>query len=114
MLCLILCVYDVSDNPEGFAQRFLDIPRVPMYCNLPASLSILQGIGNPLPYSYVFRWILVCISPGRFLSLGKGFFLNYGESFMVLKAILVPRYVYGNTSPGGVPYMPNYQFWLLF
>ena len=27
---------------------------------------------------------------------------------MVLKTILVPYYVYGNTSPGGVPYTPNY------
>ena len=27
---------------------------------------------------------------------------------MVLKAILVLRYVYNNISPGGVPYTPNY------
>ena len=51
----------------------------------------------------MFRWILVCIPPGRFLNLGGGFFLNRGKPSMVLKAILVPHYVYGDISPGGVP-----------
>ena len=108
MFCLILYACDVSDNPEGFAEHFLDIPRVPMCCNLPASPFILRSISDPLPYSCVFRWTLVCIPPGRFLSLGEGFFLNCGEPSMVLKAILVPRYVCGDISPGGVPYTLNY------
>ena len=104
----ILCTCDVSDNPEGFIRHFPDIPRVPMYYNLPASLSILQGIGNPLPCLYVFRWTLVYIPPNRPLNLGGGFFLNRGEPSMALKAILVPYYICGNTSPGGVPYTLNY------
>ena len=85
-----------------------------MYYNLQASLSTLRNINNPLPYPYIFRWILIRIPPGRPLSLGRGFFLNRREPFMALKAILVPRYVYGNTSPGGVLYTPGYQLWPLF
>ena len=85
-----------------------------MCYNLPASPSILRGIGDPLPCPYIFRWTLVYIPFNRPLSLGGGFFLNREEPSMVLKAILVPRYVYGNTSPGGVPYTPGYQFWPLF
>ena len=79
-----------------------------MYYNLPASLSILQGISNPLPYLYVFRWTLVRIPPNRFLNLGGGFFLNRGEPSMALKTTLVSRYIYGNTSPEGVPYTLGY------
>ena len=108
MLRPILCAYDVSNNPKGSAEHFLDIPRVPMCYNLPASLSTLRGIGDFSPCPYVFRWTLVRIPPGCFLNLGGGFFLNYGEPSTVLKAILVPYYVCGNTSPGGVPYTPGY------
>ena len=108
MLYFILYVYDVSDNPKGFTKRFLNIPQVPVCYNLPASLFILRGIGNPLPCSCVFRWILVRIPPGRFLNLGKGFFPNRGELSIAPKATLVPRYIYGNISPGDVPYTLNY------
>ena len=104
----ILYAYDVSDNPKGFVGYFLDILWVFMYYNLLVSPSILRGIGNPLPYLYVFRWILVYIPPGCPLSLGGGFFLNCGEPSMVLKAILVLYYVCGDTFPGGVPYTPGY------
>ena len=110
----ILCTYDISDNPKGFVRHFLDIPWVPMCYNLPANLSILQGIGDPSPCLYVFRWTLIRIPLNRPLSLGGGLFPNRGEPSIVLKTILVPRYVYGNTFPGGVPYTPNYQFWPLF
>ena len=79
-----------------------------MYYNLPASLFILRGIGDPSPCLYVFRWILVCIPPGRPPNLEGGFFLNRGELSMVLKAILVPRYICGNTSPESVSYAPGY------
>ena len=79
-----------------------------MCYNLPASPSILRGIGDPSPYSYVFRWTLVCIPPGRPLNLGKGFFPNCGEPSIAPKAILALRHICGNTSPGGVPYTPNY------
>ena len=108
LLCPILYVYDVFNNPKGFAEYFLDVPWVLIYYNLPASLSILQGINNPLPYLYVFRWILVYIPPGRFLNLKRGFFLNCGKPFIILKVILVPHYICGNTSPGGVLYTLNY------
>ena len=109
-----MCAYNVSNNPKGSTEHLLDIPRVPIYCNLPASPSILQGIGDPLLYLYVFRWTLVCIPPGRFLNLGGWLFLNRGEPSIALKAILIPRYICGNISPGGVFYIPNYQFWPLF
>ena len=99
---------DVFNNPEGFAEYFLNILWVLMCYNLPASPSILQGIGDPLPCLYMFRWTLVRIPLGRPLSLGRGFFLNRGEPFMVLKATLVPHYICGNTSPGGVSYTPGY------
>ena len=56
----------------------------------------------------MFRWILICIPPDCSLNLGGGFFPNYREPFMVLKAILIPHYVYGNTFPGGVLYTPGY------
>ena len=108
MLRLILCIYNISDNPKGFAERLLDIPRVSMCCNLPASLFILQGIGDPSPCLCMFRWTLVYIPPGRLLSLGKGLFPNRREPFITLKAILVPYYICGNTFPGGVPYTLNY------
>ena len=81
-----------------------------MYYNLLASLSILQGIGNLSPYLYIFQWTLVYIPPGRPLNLGRGFFPNRGEPSMALKATLVPHYIYSNTSPGGIPYTPGYQF----
>ena len=100
--------YDISNNLKGFAKRFLDIPRVLMYYNLPASLSTLRGIGDPSPCLYVFRWTLVYIPPNRFLNLERGLFLNRGEPSMVLKAILVLRYIYGNTFLGGVLYTLNY------
>ena len=103
-----MCIYNVSNNPKRSTEHFLNIPWVPMYYNLLASLSILQGIGKPLPYPYIFRWILIRIPPNRPLNLGGGFFLNYKEPSMALKAILVPHYVYSNTSPGGVPYTPGY------
>ena len=108
LLCPILCAYDVSDNPEGSVKYFLDILWVPMYYNLPASPSILRGIGDLLPYPYVFRWTLVYILPGRFLNLGGGLFPNRREPSKVLKTILVPRYVCGNIFPGGVPYTLGY------
>ena len=108
LLCPILCVCDVSDNPEGFTEHFPDIPRVPMCYNLPASLSILQGIGDPSPYLYILQWTLVYIPPNRLLNLKGGFFLNRGEPSMALKVILVPRYVCGDISPGGVLYTLNY------
>ena len=76
MLYPILCAYDVSNNHEGYAEHLLDIPRVSMYYNLPASPFILQDIGDLSPCLYVFRWILVRISPGRFLNLGGGFFFK--------------------------------------
>ena len=80
-----------------------------MYYNLPASLSTLQGIGNPSPYLYIyFRWTLVRIPPNYPLNLGKGFFPNRKEPSMVLKAILILYYIYNNTSPGGVLYTLNY------
>ena len=79
-----------------------------MCYNLPASLSILRGIGDLSPCLYVFRWTLVCIPPNYPLSLGGGLFLNRGELSIVLKVTLVPRYVCGNTSPGSVPYTPGY------
>ena len=85
-----------------------------MYHNLPASPFILQGIGNPLPYPYVFRWTLVYIPPGRLLSLKKGFFLICKEPSIALKARLVPYYICGNISPGGVPYTLSYSLWPLF
>ena len=103
-----MCAYDVSDNPKGFAKRFLDIPWVSICYNLLASLFILQGISDLLLCLYGFRWTLVYIPPGRFLSLEKGFFPNCGEPSMVLKTTLVPHYVYGNISPGGVFYTLNY------
>ena len=108
LFCLILCAYDVSDNPEEFAENFSDVLRVPMYYNLPASPFILQGIGDPSPCLCVFQWILVYIFPGYFLSLEGGFFLNYRELSMVLKARLVLHYVYSDTFPGGVLYTPGY------
>ena len=79
-----------------------------MCYNLLVSFFILQGIGDLLPCLYVFRWILVYIPLNRSLSLGGGLFLNRGEPFMVLKAILVLRYVYGNIFPPGVPYIPGH------
>ena len=103
-----MCAYDVSNNPKESIGHFLDIPWVPMCYNLLASLSILQGIGNLLPYLYVFRWTLVRIPPNYPLNLGRGFFPNRGEPFIILKIILVPYYVYNNTSPGGVLYTPGY------
>ena len=99
-----MCVYNIFNNPKGFTKYFLNISRVFMCYNLPASLFTLQGINNPLPYLYIFRWILVYIPPGYFLNLGRGFFLNRGEPSMILKAILILRYVYNNSSPGGVLY----------
>ena len=108
LLCPILYIYDVFNNFKGFAEYFLNIPWVFMCYNLPVSLSILRGIGDPLPCLYVFRWILVCIPSGCFLNLGGGFFLNRREPSMVLKAILVLYYIYGNIFPGGVPYTPGY------
>ena len=103
-----MCACDISNNPKGSIGHLLNIPRVPIYYNLPASPFILRGIGNPLPYPYVFRWILVYIPPGYPLNLGGGLFLNRGEPSMALKAILIPHYVYGNISPGGVPYTLGY------
>ena len=103
-----MCACDVFDNPEGFSEYLLDIPWVLMCYNLPASLSTLQGIGDPLPYPYVFQWTLVCIPPGCPLNLRGGFFLNRREPSMALKVILVLHYIYGNTSPEGVPYTPGY------
>ena len=108
LLYPIFCACDVSDNPEGFAEHFLDISWVFMCYNLPASLFILRGISDFSPCLYVFRWTLVCIPLSCFLSLEGGFFLNRGEPSMVLKAILVPRYVCGDIFPGGVPYTPGY------
>ena len=108
MLRPILCTYDISNNPESSAEHLLNIPRVPICYNLPTSLSILRGIGNPSPCPYMFRWTLVCIPPGRPLSLGGGFFPNYGEPSIFLKTILVLHYVCGNTSPGGISYTLNY------
>ena len=43
-----------------------------------------------------------------FFKSGKGVFLNRGEPSMALKVILVPHYIYGNISPGGVLYTLNY------
>ena len=79
-----------------------------MCYNLPASLSILQGINNPSLYPYIFRWTSIYIPPGYPLNLEGGFFLYREQPSMVLKATLVPRYVCGNASPGGVPYTLNY------
>ena len=79
-----------------------------MYYNLLASPFILRDISDPSPCSYIFQWILVRIPPNRFLNLGGGLFLNRREPFIVLKATLVPHYIYGNISPGGVPYTPGY------
>ena len=79
-----------------------------MCYNLPASPSTLRDIGNLLPCSYIFRWILVYIPFDRFLNLEGGVFLNRGELSMALKARLVLHYIYSNTSPGGVLYTPNY------
>ena len=76
--------------------------------------TVNRDIGDLLQYPCVFRWTLVCIPPGYLLNLGNGFFLNRGGLSMVLKTTLVPRYVYSDTSLGGVPYMPSYQFWPLF
>ena len=108
MLYPILCAYDIFNNLKEFIKYFLNIPGVPMCYNLPASLSILRGIGDPSSCSYVFRWTLVRIPPGRLLNLEGGLFLNRGEPFITLKAILVPHYVCGDTSLGGVLYTLNY------
>ena len=108
LLCPILYTYDVFNNPKRSAKYFVDIPWVSIYYNLPASPFILENISDLLPYLYTFRWTFIRIPPGRFLNLEKGFFPNRKKPSIALKAILIPYYIYGNTSLGGVPYTPNY------
>ena len=85
LLHLILCAYNVFNNPKGFTKRLLNISWVLIYYNLPANPFILRDISNASPYPYMFRWTLVCIRLDRFLNLEREFFLNRAEPSMVLK-----------------------------